>query len=234
MFGHLLTAMVTPFDSSLQLDLERLPRLIDHLIATGTTGLVVCGTTGESPTLSHREKLLLIEETARLCAGRIPVIAGTGANDTAATVEFTREAEQLLVHKNAPSVPNRRISVYRGQFDYSAKRAAEFSSFLSCGLRQRQAHFADRYVKHLKSRLREYGTRCFKQTFKERHQAMMHPSRLCEVAFKKSLQHACHLISDDVRSHAYHAHCSQCQHRQRILVIPAVYIEVLRRFPDHS
>ncbi len=97
MFGHLLTAMVTPFDSSLQLDLERLPRLIDHLIATGTTGLVVCGTTGESPTLSHREKLLLIEETARLCAGRIPVIAGTGANDTAATVEFTREAEQLLV-----------------------------------------------------------------------------------------------------------------------------------------
>ncbi len=97
MFGHLLTAMVTPFDSSLQLDLERLPRLIDHLIATGTTGLVVCGTTGESPTLSHREKLLLIEETARLCAGRVPVIAGTGANDTAATVEFTREAEQLLV-----------------------------------------------------------------------------------------------------------------------------------------
>lgn len=97
MFGHLLTAMVTPFDSSLQLDLERLPRLIDHLIATGTTGLVVCGTTGESPTLSHREKLLLIEETARLCAGRVPVIAGTGANDTAATVEFTREAERLHV-----------------------------------------------------------------------------------------------------------------------------------------
>ncbi|MHB1628572.1 MAG: 4-hydroxy-tetrahydrodipicolinate synthase [Bacilli bacterium] len=97
MFGHLLTAMVTPFDSSLQLDLARLPRLIDHLIAAGTTGLVVCGTTGESSTLSHREKLLLIEETARLCAGRIPVIAGTGTSDTAATVEFTREAEQLLV-----------------------------------------------------------------------------------------------------------------------------------------
>ncbi len=97
MFGHLLTAMVTPYDSSLQLDLARLPRLIDHLIATGTTGLVVCGTTGESSTLSHREKLLLIEETVRLCAGRIPVIAGTGTNDTAATAEFTREAEQLLV-----------------------------------------------------------------------------------------------------------------------------------------
>lgn len=97
MFGHLLTAMVTPFDSSLQLDLGRLPRLIDHLIATGTTGIVVCGTTGESATLSHREKLLLIEETARLCAGRVPVIAGTGTNDTAATAAFTREAEQLLV-----------------------------------------------------------------------------------------------------------------------------------------
>ncbi|PWI58231.1 4-hydroxy-tetrahydrodipicolinate synthase [Sulfoacidibacillus thermotolerans] len=97
MFGQLVTAMVTPFDDSLELALDRLPKLIDHLIATGTTGLVVSGTTGESATLTHREKLTLFEETVRHVNGRIPVIAGTGGNNTAEAIAFTKEVDQLHV-----------------------------------------------------------------------------------------------------------------------------------------
>ncbi len=97
MFGQLVTAMVTPFDESLELDLGRLAKVIDHLIVTGTTGLVVSGTTGESATLTHREKLMLFEETVRLVAGRIPVIAGTGGNNTAEAIAFTKEVDHLQV-----------------------------------------------------------------------------------------------------------------------------------------
>lgn len=97
MFGRLLTAMVTPFTEDFQLDLGRLHALVEHLIGTGTTALVVCGTTGESPTLTHEEKLLLFAETVKLCAGRIPVIAGTGSYNTAEAAAFTKEVDALGV-----------------------------------------------------------------------------------------------------------------------------------------
>ena len=97
MFGQLLTAMVTPFDERLQLDLTRLPALVEHLLDTGTTALVVCGTTGEWPTLAREERLLLFAECVRLCAGRAPVLAGVGGNSTAETVGFLREVDALGV-----------------------------------------------------------------------------------------------------------------------------------------
>ncbi len=97
MFGRLITAMVTPFDEKGELDLSRLPRLIDHLLSTGTEGLVVCGTTGESPTLSHDEKLALFSATVEYVSGKVPVIAGTGGYDTRSAVEFTREVDKLGV-----------------------------------------------------------------------------------------------------------------------------------------
>ncbi len=97
MFGRLMTAMVTPFDHQNELDLANLAPLVEHLIQSGTTALVVCGTTGESPTLSHDEKLALFAEVVRLCAGRIPVIAGTGSNSTKDSVQLTKEAEELRV-----------------------------------------------------------------------------------------------------------------------------------------
>lgn len=93
-FGRLVTAMVTPFDNSLQIDLEKTERLIDHLLATGTTALVVSGTTGESPTLSQQEKLDLLRHVVRYTNGRCPVIAGTGSNHTASSVELTQAAEK--------------------------------------------------------------------------------------------------------------------------------------------
>ncbi|HET6872144.1 MAG TPA: 4-hydroxy-tetrahydrodipicolinate synthase [Sporolactobacillaceae bacterium] len=96
-FGRLLTAMVTPFDATGQLDRSKIKGLVDHLINTGTEGLVVAGTTGESPTLSHAEKLELFSLVLDAAEGRVPVIAGTGSNDTQASIELTKEAETVGV-----------------------------------------------------------------------------------------------------------------------------------------
>lgn len=96
-FGRLLTAMVTPFNDQLQIDYDKTDRLIDHLIENGTTGIVVSGTTGESPTLSRQEKLDLFRHVASYANGRCKVIAGTGSNDTAASIEFTQAAQSTGV-----------------------------------------------------------------------------------------------------------------------------------------
>lgn len=91
----LMTAMVTPFDDQQQLDDERLASLIEHLLAHGTQGLIVGGTTGEAPTLSETEKLALLTKTAKIVAGRVPIVAGTGSNSTAATIEFTQKVSKI-------------------------------------------------------------------------------------------------------------------------------------------
>ncbi|WP_018132500.1 4-hydroxy-tetrahydrodipicolinate synthase [Effusibacillus pohliae] len=96
-FGRMVTAMVTPFNDQLQIDYGRLERLVEHLLQTGTESLVVVGTTGESPTLSHDEKLDLFKKVVELVDGRAKVIAGTGTNDTAASVRLSKEAEQCGV-----------------------------------------------------------------------------------------------------------------------------------------
>lgn len=96
-FGRLITAMVTPFTDDGRLDETGLQRLVDHLIAMGTTALVVAGTTGESPVLSHEEKLRLFELTLHFADGRVPVIAGTGTNSTGDSIQLSEEAAQLGV-----------------------------------------------------------------------------------------------------------------------------------------
>ncbi|MDG5789006.1 4-hydroxy-tetrahydrodipicolinate synthase [Evansella sp. AB-P1] len=96
-FGRVVTAMVTPFDSKGNIDFQKTTRLIEHLIENGTNSIVVCGTTGESPTLSNEEKLALFEHSVKVVNGRIPVIAGTGSNNTYASVELTRKAEVIGV-----------------------------------------------------------------------------------------------------------------------------------------
>ncbi|SFM31297.1 4-hydroxy-tetrahydrodipicolinate synthase [Gracilibacillus orientalis] len=96
-FGRLLTAMVTPFDENNRIDLNITTQLIEHLIATGSEGLVVAGTTGESPTLSHDEKISLFKHVVKVVDGRVPIIAGTGSNNTQASIDLTKEAEQIGV-----------------------------------------------------------------------------------------------------------------------------------------
>lgn len=94
-FGTLITAMVTPFDAHLQVDYRRAAELARFLVDNGSDSLVVAGTTGESPTLSHEEKLRLFETVKEAVGRRAKVIAGTGTNNTQASIELTKEAEAL-------------------------------------------------------------------------------------------------------------------------------------------
>ena len=96
-FGKVITAMVTPFNEKNQLDLFRTTELIEYLLENGTDGLVIAGTTGESPTLTQEEKIQLFEHVVHIVDGRVPVIAGTGSNNTAETVELTKAAEAIGV-----------------------------------------------------------------------------------------------------------------------------------------
>lgn len=91
-FGQVLTAMVTPFDQNGEVDFNATRSLVNYLIANGTDGLVVSGTTGESPTLTTEEKVALFKCVVEVTAGRIPVIAGTGSNNTRASISLTRLA----------------------------------------------------------------------------------------------------------------------------------------------
>ena len=96
-FGRVLTAMVTPFDQNGDVDYQATENLINHLIANGTDGLVVSGTTGESPTLTEDEKVELFKFAVKVVNGRIPVIAGTGSYNTKASIELTKKAEEIGV-----------------------------------------------------------------------------------------------------------------------------------------
>lgn len=96
-FGRVSTAMVTPFDNKGNIDFQKTSKLVNHLISNGTDSLVVAGTTGESPTLTTEEKLALFEHVVKAAAGRVPVIAGTGSNNTYASIELTKKAEELGV-----------------------------------------------------------------------------------------------------------------------------------------
>ncbi|MBU8877888.1 4-hydroxy-tetrahydrodipicolinate synthase [Bacillus sp. FJAT-29790] len=96
-FGRVSTAMVTPFDKKGHIDFPKTTQLINHLIENGTESIVVAGTTGESPTLSKEEKLALFQHVVKVVEKRIPIIAGTGSNNTYASIELTKKAEQLGV-----------------------------------------------------------------------------------------------------------------------------------------
>jgi 4-hydroxy-tetrahydrodipicolinate synthase len=94
MFKGSFPALVTPFKNG-ALDLATLKRLVEWHIAQGSHGLVPVGTTGESPTLSHAEHRQVVEEVVRSVAGRIPVIAGAGSNNTAEGIDLIRHAEKV-------------------------------------------------------------------------------------------------------------------------------------------
>jgi 4-hydroxy-tetrahydrodipicolinate synthase len=96
-FGRVLTAMVTPFDGNGEVDYSAAQELALRLIDSGSDGVVVSGTTGESPTLSKQEKLALFKAVKEAIGVKGAVIAGTGSYNTAESVEFTREAEQTGV-----------------------------------------------------------------------------------------------------------------------------------------
>ena len=94
--GRLLTAMVTPFNNRGEVDYEQAKRLAQALIESGSDGVIVAGTTGESPTLSKDEQKRLFSEIKDALKGKGSVIAGTGSNNTAEAVEYTEDALSLI------------------------------------------------------------------------------------------------------------------------------------------
>jgi 4-hydroxy-tetrahydrodipicolinate synthase len=96
-YGQVLTAMITPFDHNGEVDFNATKNLVNYLIANGSDGLVINGTTGESPTLTTEEKVDLFKFVVQVVNGRIPVIAGTGSNNTKASISLTKLAEEAGV-----------------------------------------------------------------------------------------------------------------------------------------
>ena len=89
-----MPALVTPFKDG-AVDFDALKRLVDWQIAEGSTGLVPCGTTGESPTLTHEEHQAVVEAVVRQAKGRVPVVAGAGSNNTTEAIQLIRHAENV-------------------------------------------------------------------------------------------------------------------------------------------
>lgn len=102
-WGRLITAMVTPFDDNMQVDYEMAAKLSKKLVEEGTTALVVCGTTGEAPTLTAEEKENLFRTVKK--SVDVPVIAGVGTNSTAATIENCKRALECGVDALLVVVP---------------------------------------------------------------------------------------------------------------------------------
>jgi 4-hydroxy-tetrahydrodipicolinate synthase len=97
-FGRVLTAMVTPFSADGALDVDGAQRLATHLVDAGNDGLIISGTTGESPTTSNAEKAQLVEAVVEAVGDRAHVVAGVGTNDTAHSLELARDAAKAGAH----------------------------------------------------------------------------------------------------------------------------------------
>ncbi|WP_462136907.1 4-hydroxy-tetrahydrodipicolinate synthase [Candidatus Mycalebacterium sp.] len=127
MFSGSLVALITPFKKNLSVDESALERLIEFHSENGTHGIVSCGTTGESATLSHDEHKRVVEATVKMCAGRFPVIAGTGSNSTEEAVELTRFAEKAGADAALVVVPYYNKPSQNGLFTHFGKIASKTS-----------------------------------------------------------------------------------------------------------
>lgn len=94
-FGRVLTAMVTPFTETGEVDYAEVKRLAMHLMENGNDGLLLCGTTAETPTLTHEEKLAIVKTVRDTVGTDVPLLVGTGSNSTLATIEATKEMEAI-------------------------------------------------------------------------------------------------------------------------------------------
>lgn len=121
-----LPALVTPFKDG-QLDLDTLKKLVEWHIDQGSHGLVPVGTTGESPTLTHEEHDLVVETVVKAAAGRIPVVAGAGSNNTAETVRLVEAAKEAGADAALVVTPYYNKPTQRGLI-------AHFTAAADCGL----------------------------------------------------------------------------------------------------
>lgn len=120
MFTGSLTALVTPFTEEGAFDEAAFRALVEWQIAEGTNGLVPVGTTGESPTLSHEEHRAVVRACVEVAAGRVPVVAGAGSNNTTEAVELVRFAESVGADAALVVTPYYNKPVQRGLYEHFA------------------------------------------------------------------------------------------------------------------
>ncbi len=122
MFSGAITALVTPFSNG-AVDEDSLAGLVNWQIEKGIDGLLACGCTGEAATLTTKEQLLVIEKVMKTAGGRVPVIAGTGTNGTASSIELSLEAQALGVDGVLLITPYYNKPTPRGQIEHYTKVA---------------------------------------------------------------------------------------------------------------
>ena len=125
MFKGSLVAMITPFTESGEVDEKGIKELVEFHIKNGTNGIVPCGTTGESPTLSHEEHKKVVDITMEAVAGRIPVIAGTGSNSTREAFDLTSHAKKAGADAALVVVPYYNRPTQKGLYLHYKKLAEE-------------------------------------------------------------------------------------------------------------
>src|SRR5690625_2395928 len=116
--GRLITAMVTPFNEDGEIDYLQTERLIDHLLNHGSEGLIITGTTGESPTLTFNERVNLYKFVVDYVNGKVPIIAGTGTNNTRESIELTQAAERSGVDGIMLVTPDYNKPTQRGLYEH--------------------------------------------------------------------------------------------------------------------
>ena len=117
-------AIITPFKENLEVDYDQLEKVIDYQIDNGTDSIIICGTTGESSTMSHEEHIEVIRACAAHVNGRIPVIAGTGSNCTDEAVHLTKEAQKAGADAALVITPYYNKATQKGMIQYFEDVAA--------------------------------------------------------------------------------------------------------------
>lgn len=120
-FGPLITAVVTPFDENLQLDINKFKDLLEHLVESGSSAVVVTGTTGEAPTLNAVEKLKLWEAAMDFASEKVPIIVGVGTNNTKTTLHNIKLAEEVGVNALLVVVPYYNRPSQKGLLEHFTK-----------------------------------------------------------------------------------------------------------------
>jgi 4-hydroxy-tetrahydrodipicolinate synthase len=124
MFNGSMVALITPFNNG-EVDFNTLDELVQFHLKGGTDGIVPCGTTGESPTLSHAEHKQVIERVVKIANGKIPVIAGTGSNSTAEAIELTAFAKKIGADASLQVTPYYNKPTQEGFFQHFSAIAEE-------------------------------------------------------------------------------------------------------------
>ena len=152
-----ITALATPFSEG-KVDFPGLTRLVRWQIAQGINGLVPCGTTGEAPTLSWEERLDIIGLCVKIAGGRIPIIAGTGTNNTEATVSFTMAAQSLGADAALHVTPYYNRPSQEGLFRHFEAIARKVRSCRSSSTMFRRERRVDLLTRHDRTPRRDFPT----------------------------------------------------------------------------